>query len=523
MTASNVVKFPASEVRLSRATPHKSAQEFHAIHPTLIRYGEDWIEYSDGAYRMIADEMIESEVTKWLVTAKVRQRKQSAEDETVTVDEWVPFNPKPADANAVVTMLIRLYQVDRTAYEAPCFRTDLGDLGALAGVNPRNLISCQNWIVDITTRQRYRPTPAFLTFTALPINYDPEATCPTWATFNGEVYGGDKELERLDQQMFGLLISDDMSFQKIFYLKGMPRAGKGTKMRIMDALIGEQNIANHSIRDLAGGFGREGLLGKSLLKITDMNAGRDLDEAVSILNAISGEDPIHVTRKFKGPLDIKPRVRAVLAGNTSPDFGDHANAFSKRLKVLPYEQTFEGKEDRFLTAKLKAELPGILNYAIDGYADLQRHGFVESAASEAAKNAVLYSGNPVWGFVQEECILDPAATGLKDEVWNRYVSFCHAVGATPLHKDKFANKLMTAFPAIKASRPRDGEDRVQVFKGVRLRDDTRVRRGVPTITFRLDPFLLELGFDRSDPKAILRRDGEPVLYIEGFDDEDFGV
>jgi hypothetical protein len=51
-----------------------------------------------------------------------------------------------------------------------------------------------------------------------------------------------------------------------------------------------------------------------------------------------------------------------------------------------------------------------------------------------------------------------------------------------------------------------------------LRDDVEI---IPTITFRLDPFMLSLGVDPNDKAAILRdASGNPVLYHDGVEDFD---
>jgi putative DNA primase/helicase len=508
----------SDKVILSRTTPHISAQKFHADKaPTLIRWGDDWIEYRKGAYRIVEDEVIESRVNAYMIKARVKTQSESKEDPTVTLTETAPFNPQPADVNKVVQQLIWQYQQERADFEPPCFLPGIGP--EFDGVKPGNLISCQNCIVDITTGKRYDSTDRFLTFTALPINYDPEATCKGWLAFLDEVFAYDPQLIRLTQQMFGLLISDDTSYQKIFYLRGRPRAGKGTMMRVMDDLIGKDNISNNTISDIAERSGRESLLGKSLLKVTDMNTDNknDLSQACSIMNAISGEDTVYIFRKYKSALNVRLPARIVLAGNTFPDFGDHAAALAARLELLPFDQSFANKQDRKLGEKLRAELAGILNWAIQGYADLQANGLVQSEASERAKNDVLNSGNPVWGFVKEECYLVPEAQCAKDEVFERYKSFCKAIGATALSKNKFASKLMTSFPNYISKHRIGGDERQQIFRGLQLREDGL--RIVPTITFRLDAFMLSLGIERTDPQALMRdARGLPILYNGAVDD-----
>ena len=46
----------------------------------------------------------------------------------------------------------------------------------------------------------------------------------------------------------------------------------------------------------------------------------------------------------------------------------------RRIRMIPFTENFEGREDAQLTDKLKQELPGILNWAVEGCLQWQRQG-----------------------------------------------------------------------------------------------------------------------------------------------------
>jgi len=249
-----------------------------------------------------------------------------------------------------------------------------------------------------------------------------------------------------------------------------------------------------------------------------------LSEAASNLNRISGDDLVHVFRKFKEGIQVKLGVRFLLSGNQFPNFGEHATALARRLKVIPFNRSFEDNPDTELSAKLIAELPGILNWALEGLASLREAGdFVQPAASLAAKKTILNSGDPIRSYVTDECELDPGFDVNKDELFRRYQLHCGVIGAKmPLAKPKFIAALMTAFNGVRPARPRtDDGGREQVMSGIRLRDSDRSGEPVPTITYRLDPFMLDVvGLDRRDPNAVLRdASGQPVECVYADFDE----
>ena len=382
----------------------------------------------------------------------------------------------------------------------------------------------------MTTRKTFAPTSRFLARTALPIEYDPLAECPLWLRFLDEVFARDAEVIQLSQQMFGYLITTDTSHQKIFYLRGRPRSGKGTKMRIIDALIGANNISNASIQALADKFGLEETLGKSLLKITEANTDnvQNLSETCSKLNAISGEDPVSVQRKNKTAINGRLPLRIIIAGNQYPNFREHSAAMAMRLLVLPFDVTFYGREDFDLTNKLLAELPGMLDWAIEGLEDLRAEGrFIEPAASKRAKREILNSGDSVRAFVYADCdvigemdVLDDGGapfTVEKEELHRRYLLWCQRNGVKqPLSYPVFCKNLKTQFPTLQEVKAGSDGERSRVFEGIRLRDFTPTYL---TIAYRLDPELLDLGFRADDRRAILiNAKGEPVEHLPGADD-----
>jgi putative DNA primase/helicase len=468
-----MTKSKSEAVLLSRDTPHKSAEKMHeVIYPTAIRYGEDWYEYSAGAYRHLDDLEVECKAQSFLEDAFIRTASRTGDNDE-QVFKRTPFNPKNADVAQVCGALKRKYFRSVETLKPPAFLEGIGP--EFDGVNPKNLISCQNLIVDFTTGQAFAPTDRFFTMTALPIDFDPDAECPLWLSYLDEVFGGDAELIRLTQQMFGYIISGDTSYQRVFYLRGRPRSGKGTMIRVMGMLLGKRNVASPTIRELANSFGLENVLDKTLLTISELNAddAKALSQAVSIILQISGEDDIDINRKnMKMLVGHRLAVRIVLAGNQFPNFKDHATAMAARLLVLPFDFSFVANPDPKLSEKLVTELPGILNWAIAGLADLRSdERFIEPDASKRAKQDILNSGDPVRGFVAECCEIGIEHSILKDDLFDAYRSYCRQNEAHPLNKEKFGAGLLTAFPnEITASRPRDGASREHVYRGIRLRD-----------------------------------------------------
>jgi hypothetical protein len=74
---------------------------------------------------------------------------------------------------------------------------------------------------------------------------------------------------------------------------------------------------------------------------------------------------------------VRLPTRIVILANEQPVFHDPSRALQRRLLTLRTTRSFGGKEDIALTDKLLKELPGILNWAIEGWKRLHSRGHFE--------------------------------------------------------------------------------------------------------------------------------------------------
>ena len=75
------------------------------------------------------------------------------------------------------------------------------------------------------------------------------------------------------------------------------------------------------------------------------------------------------------------KVRFTIAVNELPRLSDSSAAMRSRLLVLPYFNTYEGKEDFDLVDRLLAEIPGITNWALEGLRLLRTAGRFKNPAA----------------------------------------------------------------------------------------------------------------------------------------------
>jgi putative DNA primase/helicase len=142
-----------------------------------------------------------------------------------------------------------------------------------------------------------------------------------------------------------------------------------------------------------------------------------------------------------------------------------------RFIPVVFSENFEGRLNDNLTAELRTELPGILNWAIEGLRRLRARGhFVLPPSSLDVLNKLKRKAAPVLNFIDDECELGTDCSGDRDQIFEAYKSWCEDNNHRAMSKSAFVSAMEDANPDIKCRRPA-GEDgaRPFVFFGVKLR------------------------------------------------------
>jgi putative DNA primase/helicase len=343
--------------------------------------------------------------------------------------------------------------------------------------DPADLLPVQNGLLNLTTMELLAPTPRFLTRNASPVAYAPSAPRPgRWTRFLAEVFLGDHEARDTLQEVVGYLLTQDTSQQKIFCLVGPPRSGKGTINRVIQLLLGEGNYTSPTAANLArGDFGLQRLIGRQLATISDMRMGRNADPAALAENLlrISGEDEVSIDRKFKDAWEGKLPTRFLLNSNETPQFKDTSGAIISRLILMRSLVSFLGKEDPGLMHELRAELPGILNWALEGLLRLRARGyFVQPSSSRAELAAMVALASPVKAFAEERLQQSAETATAKLTIWKAFEDWTAEVGLPYSgNMSHFFKDLKTVGLAFTDTRPHINGVRVGCVQGLALLPD----------------------------------------------------
>ena len=386
--------------------------------------------------------------------------------------ELVPFDPSKGKVSNIVDALEAAAHLSQTV-EPPAW------LDGTAPGPPREFVAMQNGLLRISTRELIPHTPAFFNEYALPFAYDPTAPKPRrWHQFTDELWRDDENSISTLAEIMGYIIGGGTAQQKLFLFVGPKRAGKGTIIRVLTALLGPENVAAPTLSSLAQNFGLQPLVGKPLAAIADARLGTRSDATVAVerLLSISGEDTITIDRKYKDPWTGRLPTRFVLLTNELPRLTDASGTIASRFVILVLTNSSYGKENPALTDELVGEAPGIFNWALEGLDRLNQRGhFVQPEVSGNALRQLEDLASPVSAFVRDRCRIGPNLVVDKDALWKAWRTWCDDEGARAGTKSVFVRDLRAAYPKALPQRPAlpDGR-RVHVIAGIALADENAI-------------------------------------------------
>ncbi len=410
--------------------------------PGLVRWREDFYRWTERRWKIIEDKALGADLHQWLDSVPIFDKKEG----------MVP--PTRSLVENVWATLERLCHLP-TSLDAPFLLSN-----PPKGIPRGRLTVLQNGVLDLHTRELHQPGPELFEPHPLPFPYDSAAICPEWEKFLASLWPDSPESSELLRQWFGYLASGDTSRQKILFLVGPRRSGKGTILRVLTDLLGAENVTSALLTALGGDFGLAPIAGKTLAYFPDarLTGGSDQGPIIERLLSISGEDALLVNRKHRDALTMRLPARLMLVSNEVPRLMDASGALVSRLLILQMTESFYGREDHQLSKRLTKELPGIFNWALVGLDDLNaRNRFVEPEASAEIREDAERLSSPVLAFVRDVCLAGSNYKVEKNKLFTAWKSWADESGHHPGSKEVFSRNLQAAV-RVKEYRPGNQQD-----------------------------------------------------------------
>jgi putative DNA primase/helicase len=331
-----------------------------------------------------------------------------------------------------------------------------------------HLLGVGNGVVDLRSGQLRAGDPRDLLTQASTISFYPDATAPRWEQFLNEVFEGDQEVVSYIQRAVGYSLTGSTREQCYFQCYGTGANGKSTLLQILLELGGEYAketpFSTFEMNRQSGqGYDLADLRGKRIVLSSETADGARLNEAR--VKAVTGGDTISARHLYKEYFTFSPKFHLWFASNHKPTIKGTDLGIWRRVRLIPFAASFTGdKADRELLSKLRAELPGILAWAVQGAVEWWARGLQEPDIVKAATEEYRADSDMLGKFLTESTMLGEDKTAESALLYRCYTEWCTENGLHELNRIKFGQELKErGFEPVML-----GKSRKRSYKGLGL-------------------------------------------------------
>lgn len=301
-----------------------------------------------------------------------------------------------------------------------------------------------------------------------PVTYSRTATAPTWERFLDRIYAGDEELIRFVQRAVGYSLTGETREHVFFLGHGNGANGKSTLLECFRDLLGD-----YAAQADFGSFAadrKDGprndlarLAGARFVAAIEAERGRRFAEA--ILKQLTGGDTVTARYLYREHFEFRPAFKLWLAANHKPNIRGVDDGIWRRVRLVPFAVTIpESERDGDLPEKLRAELPGILGWAVQGCLDWQRDGLGSAPAVRQATDSYREECDSLAPFLEDRCILNETVSVRASDLYAAFKLWCEDAHERAMSQRSFGMAL--AERGFQSDRERTGK---RVWRGVTLR------------------------------------------------------
>lgn len=269
-----------------------------------------------------------------------------------------------------------------------------------------------------------------------------------WDDALATFFQGDEELTRYVQLLVGSACFGKVYNEQLIIAYGSGRNGKSTFWNAISSVLG--TYAGTLSSDLLTNECRRNekpematLRGKRLVMTAELDTGKSFN--MGRVKQIVSTDKIKAEEKYKAPFEFTPTHTLVLCTNNLPSVSAVDDGTWRRLLVIPFTATIEGKNDIRNYGDYLAEHAGeaIMTWLIEGAKaayDLDFR-FEPPACVTDIINDYKADNDSINAFIDACCTVGPDKKENVKRLLSSYQTYCVSNGFAPLNKNDFTAAL----------------------------------------------------------------------------------
>lgn len=305
-------------------------------------------------------------------------------------------------------------------------------------------ICAQNGVIDVSgSEPELLPhSPDYNFLAQLGCDYDEDADCPTFKAALDDWISDRKTRMKIQEYAGYCLWHWGLPHHKVLFLVGPTASGKSTFLDTIRAMMGDGTVSNLTPQQLTNDdFDASGIYGKWVNVRNDIPD--DMIQNTGMFKEVSAGDPVKIEFKYEDHFYYEPTAKHMFSANQLPDANTDDEAFYRRILLAPFPSTVpEHERDKHLDDKLQSELPGVLNWALEGLQRLQDQGEFTGDLDPTRTQDTWDK----WGHAADRfatvCLEESTGENLrKADVYRAFSRFCESENIPSCSQNKFTRRL----------------------------------------------------------------------------------
>ncbi|MEB3311999.1 MAG: phage/plasmid primase, P4 family, partial [Snowella sp.] len=229
--------------------------------------------------------------------------------------------------------------------------------------SPSELIPFKNGVLEVATGKLLLHSPGYRFTWSMPREHNTLAQ--DWNTidkFLTEATDNNLKIKKLLLCFCNAVLKGRSDLQKFLHLTGPGGTGKGTFMRLLTDLIGQNNTHTSTLEDWCGNrFEAANAYKKRLIVFPDE------DKKVGSLGrfkSLTGEDFLRAEEKRQKAFQFKYDGMVVVSSNFPIFQGDNSSGLTRRTILVPFNHVPLVRDRRNLNQEFEPELSAFINYLL---------------------------------------------------------------------------------------------------------------------------------------------------------------
>jgi putative DNA primase/helicase len=315
-------------------------------------------------------------------------------------------------------------------------------------------LGLKNGILNLNTFDLVTDNPRYLVSKRADVNFDSDAECPNWIAFLNRILPEDPETIEFVQKVVGQALLGTPEKGNLIIFNGAGANGKSTLVDTIKTLLGSYGtvVDSAALDTKSGGndYHRATLKGSRMAIFNETPKGANLDE--TFIKSIVDSGEVSAREIYGSPFQFQPVATPIMVTNYLPRISSDYS-ITRRIKVVPFSYTLKDSEkiSGFRQKYLEPELPGILNWAIDGLKKLRKHGLESSQTINETTRNFVRENNRVEIFIEECCTKDCKDKVKLTELRSAYAEWSEVHGFKSVASDRLTQDLRSLHYEVKKS------------------------------------------------------------------------